>query len=99
MKHLHIDCSFVEDVHLRVCAHLITSFIFRAVRVGHVIYPKCLKGCLVCVICNSYSFHSFIFKFVRYDCSHIEHVYPIFCAHLVIFWSVELRQYYVYTIF
>ena len=99
-----------------------------------------LRGCLVCVICNSNNFHSLIFKlcimivhtlnmctcyfcahlsntflflglldldilsirnakgvsglckvfiltylsFVRYDCSHIEHVHPVFCVHLVI---------------
>ena len=27
-------------------------------------------------------------NFVRYDCSHIEHVHPIFCAHLIIFVGV-----------
>ena len=26
--------------------------------------------------------------FVRYDCSQIEHVHPIFCAHLIIFLRV-----------
>ena len=29
-----------------------------------------------------------ISKFGRYDCSHIEHVHPIFCAHLIIIFGV-----------
>ena len=41
---------------------------------------KMLRWCLVCLICNSNSFHSLIFKL----CSYIEHVYLLFCAHLVI---------------
>ena len=27
-------------------------------------------------------------NFVRYDCSRIEHVHPIICAHLIIFLGV-----------
>ena len=30
--------------------------------VGHFFHAKCLGGCLVCVICNSNSIRSFIFK-------------------------------------
>ena len=34
------------------------------------------------------------------DCSHIEHVQPIFCFDLIIFlfWSVELRHYYTFEV-
>ena len=34
---------------------------------------------------------------LHYDCSHIEHVHPIFCADSIIFLSVALRHYYIYT--
>ena len=36
---------------------------------------------------------------LHYDCSHIEHVHPIFCADLIIFLSVALRPYYICTTF
>ena len=36
---------------------------------------------------------------LHYDCSHIEHVHPIFCADSIIFLSVALRHYYIYTTF
>ena len=48
--------------------------------------PKMLRGCLVCVICDSSSFRSFIFKIktlwllTQWTCVH-----SIFCAHLIIF--------------
>ena len=55
---LHNDCSHIEDVHLAFCAHLINIFSFlTGVELRHF-----LRGCLVCVICNSNSIHSFIFK-------------------------------------
>ena len=53
-------------------------------------FCKVLRGCLVCVIRNSNSFHSLIFK---YTCSYIEHVHLTFCAHLIklyIFLFLEL---------
>ena len=28
------------------------------------------------------------YSFKRYDCSHFEHVHPIFCAHFIIFLGV-----------
>ena len=42
-----------------------------------------LFGCIVCVICNSKSFHSSIFKLLHNDCSYIEHVHLPLCAHLI----------------
>ena len=42
---------------------------------------------------------SFYNQTLCYYCSHIEHVHPIFSAHLIKFRSVELRDYYVYTTF
>ena len=56
-----------------------------------------LLECLVCVICNSESFHSFIFKTLYNDCSHIEDVHHLFCAHFMnifsLFGGVELRHF------
>ena len=52
-----------------------------------------LLGCLLCVICNSNSFHSFYFQTFHNDCSYIEDVHLPFCAHLInilIFTGVEL---------
>ena len=62
------------------------------------IFPfKMLRWCLVSVMCNSSSFHSFI-QILHYDCSYIEHVHPIFGEHIDdIFGSVEIRHFYVYT--
>ena len=49
-------------MHLLFCAHFIIFFSFlRVVELRHFFHPKCLGGCLVCVICNSYSIHSCIF--------------------------------------
>ena len=57
-----------------------------------------LKGWLICVICDSSFFIPSYTNFTRYDCLHIEHVYPVFCARLIIFFGiVELRHYYIYT--
>ena len=56
------NCLHMEDVHLLFCARFTIFFLFlRGVELGH--FPsKILRGCLVCVICNSNSIHSFIFK-------------------------------------
>ena len=43
-----------------------------------------LRGCLVCAICNSNSFHSFILK-LHNDCSYIEEVHLLFCILFMIF--------------
>ena len=61
--------------------------------------PEVLRGCLAFVICNSSAFHSFIFYLSIADCSHNEHVHPIFSADLIIYFGVELRHYYFYTTF
>ena len=57
-----------------------------------------LLGCLVCVICNSNSFHSFIFKLLHNDFLYIEDVHLLFCAHLInifsFFTGVELRHFF-----
>ena len=49
-----------------------------------------IRGCLVCVICicTCVEIHSFILKFIHYNCSHIEHVNPMLCAYLIIFLGV-----------
>ena len=45
-----------------------------------------LRGFLVCVICDSSSFHSFIFKlYTLWLLTHWTCVHPIFCAYLIIF--------------
>ena len=41
--------------------------------------------CLVCVICNSNSIHSFIIKTLHYDCKHIGYVHLLVCARLPVF--------------
>ena len=50
-------------MNLSLCVHLINIFSFlMGVELRHFFYPKCLGGFLVCVICNSNSINSFIFK-------------------------------------
>ena len=61
---LHNDCSRIEDVHLLFCARLINIFsFFTGVELRHLFPSKMHRGCQVCVICNSNSFHSFILNF------------------------------------
>ena len=60
---LYNDCSHIEDVHLLFCAHFINIFSFlRGIELRHFFPSTILRGCLVCVIRNSYSLHSFVFK-------------------------------------
>ena len=65
--------------------------IFRAVDFIHFFPSEMLRGCLVGVICNSSSFHSFIFKL----CIMIVYtlnMYTLIFAHLVIyFWVFNLE--------
>ena len=50
-------------MHLLFCAHFIIFFSFLTVVEHKTFFPsKMLRECLVCVICNSKSIHSFIFK-------------------------------------
>ena len=76
-------------MHLLFCAHLLNIFLFfRCVRLRYFIHLKCL-GVVWCVLSvtpavfiPSYS------NFVLNDCSQIEHVDPMFFAHLIIFLGV-----------
>ena len=55
------------------------------------IFPAAmLRGCLVCVICNSNIIHSFIFKLLIMivHTLHIENVHLVFCARFIIFFSL-----------
>ena len=53
------------------------------------------RGCLICVICKSKGFYSFIFKTLHDYCSHIEDVH-LLIVHVSYFFSfltgVELRH-------
>ena len=81
---LHNDCSHIEDVHLLFCAHLINIFLFlTGVELRHFFLPRCLVGCLVCVICNSQQSSLLYIQTSRNDCSHIDNVHLPFCAHLI----------------
>ena len=42
-----------------------------------------LLGCLLCLICNSKRFYSFLFKHCNMGCSHIDDVHLLFCAHFM----------------
>ena len=85
--------------HLLFCIHFMIFFSFLAVLNLRLFVCKMLRGCLVCIICNTKSFHSLIFKLCIYnnDYSYIEHVHLVFCAHLIniflLFRSVKLRYF------
>ena len=56
--------------------------VFRGVDLlTHLSVQKCFVSA-VCVVCNSNSFHFFIFK-LHNDCSHIEDMLLSLCAHLI----------------
>ena len=69
--------------------------------------PLCLStrllGCLVCVICNSQQFSFLYFQTLHKDCSHIENVRLLFCAHFMNMFpylrGVEQGHYCIYTTF
>ena len=90
IKTLPNDCSHIEDVHLLFCARFIFFFFsfLRGVELRHFFPSEMLRGCLVCVICNSNSIHSFIFKL----CIMIVHklkmyVHHLFCACFINFFT------------
>ena len=60
---IHYDCSHIEHVHPVFCAHLI---VFLGVLNLDIITStpplECLHFFYLCVICNSFRFHSSIFK-------------------------------------
>ena len=74
---LHNDCSHIEDAHLLFCARFITFLTGVELRL---FFPSVmLRGCLVCVICNSNSIHYFIFKL----CRMIVHTLKMCCSYFV----------------
>ena len=79
---LHNDCSYIEHVPL-LCANLINIFLF----LGLLNLAEMFRGCLVCVICNSSSFHSFIFKL----CIMIVHTLNMYTLYLCTFDNIFLR--------
>ena len=50
-----------------------------------------LSGCLVCVICNSWSFHSFLFKLCILMAVHILKMCTSFFVHILLIFSHFLR--------
>ena len=56
----------------------------RSLVVGPLRPYATLSWCLVCVICNSKSFHFFI-QTLHNDRSHIENVHLLFCTHFMNF--------------
>ena len=84
---LHNDCSYIEHRHLLFCAHLINIFLFLGLLNVDMFPSKMLRGCLVCVICNSSSFHSFIFK-LSVMIVRTLNMCTIFCAHLITYFGV-----------
>ena len=61
-------------------------FIFRAVELRHFFPSEMLRGCLICVICNSSSFHSFIFKL----CIMSGHTLNMYTLYLCTFDNIVL---------
>ena len=52
----------LQWMYLQFYAHLSSIFIFEGVELGHFFPSEMLRGCLVCVICNSNNFNSLILK-------------------------------------
>ena len=67
-------------MHLIFCARFIIFFSFlRGVELKTFFPSTMLRGCLVCVICNSNSIHSFIFKL----CTMIVHILKMCTSYFV----------------
>ena len=62
IQHLNNDCSYIEVVHLLFCIYFMFFFSILAVLNLDIFFCKMLRGCPVCEICNTNSFHSKIFK-------------------------------------
>ena len=78
----------------------INIFLFKGLLNSDILFPsKMLRGCLVCVICNSSSFHFFIFKFSIMIVHTLNMCTLYFVQFDKIFWSFELGHYYVHTTF
>ena len=95
---LHNDCSHIENVHLPFFAHLINIFLFlTGVELRHFFHPKCVG---VSGLCRPLfrQFSLFCIQTSHNDCSYIEHVHLLFCAHLLNIFlflaGVELRHFF-----
>ena len=81
-------------MHLLFCAHLINIFpYFTGVGLKTFFPSEMGRGCLVCIICNSNSFHSLIFRL----CIIIVHTLKMCTSYLnffSFFRGVELRQFF-----
>ena len=81
---MHNYCSYIEHVHLLFFAHLINIFLVLGL-LNLDIFPSKMPG-----LCNLLlqQFSILYIQSLLYDCSHIEPVHPIFCAHLIIYLGV-----------
>ena len=88
-------------MHILFCAHLSNIFLFLSLLDLDILFIGNAKG--VSGLFKSKTPAFFIpsySNFVRYNYSQIEHVRPIFCAHLIIFLGVlTLKHYHIYTTF
>ena len=86
---LHNDCSHIENVHLLFYAHFIDiyfSFLW-GLELRHFLLET-LRWFLVCVICNSKSFYSLIFKLCIMIVHTLNMYLPFLCKfdkHFLIF--------------
>ena len=77
-------------MYLLFCAHLVNKFLFiRSVELRYFIHPKSLGDVWFVTSVTSAVFIPSYSNFVFDDCFHIEHVHPIFRAHLIIFWELN----------
>ena len=80
---LYNDCSHIEDMHLLFYAHFMIFFSFWGAELR--LFPfKMIRWRLVCVICNSNSFHSAIFKLCIMIVHTLKLCTSLFRAHLII---------------
>ena len=83
-------CIMIDHT-LDMCLSFLCKFdkhflIFRAVELRHFFPSEMLSECLVCVICNSSSFHSFIFTL----CIMIFHTLNMYTLYLCTFDNINL---------
>ena len=76
-------CAMIVHT-LKMCIfYLYTLYIFFSLLMGvelrHFFHQQCIGGCLACVICNSNSIHSFIFKL----CIMIVHTLKMYTSYFV----------------
>ena len=94
---LHNDCSYIEDVHLLFCIHLMLFFFhFWGLELRHLfLYNAKRVSGLGYLYLQKFSFLNI--QTLHKGYSYIEHVHLPFCAHLIniflFFRSVELRYF------